>query len=523
MRITNKVMQNNSLSNINTNKMLQDKLNTQMATEKKINRPSDDPVVAIRALRLRTNVSQVTQYYEKNAPDAESWLKVTEDALTNVTEVIEDMIEQCTKGANENLTSSDRNTILDALKALRDEAYATGNADYAGRSVFTGYRTESTLKFIADTKKRYSITEEMTTADIDKITHVKTGNLNSVNDANFEDATYADIQEAQVETSSIYRIRLGYSDVDNVAPSIKYYDPELVNADGSKGGYKDLGIAIQPASLDDTDNPYENVPENGALLIKETGELLMGEKVYEKLMEQKDNVNTTFDETSILVTYEKTNWEKDDLKPEHYFACTDKTDAANEIDYNQNYIIPGEAIEKQAIEYDIGMNQTIRVNTTADEVFTHDIGRDVDDLINALQNVVDMEDTVKRLESMAADAGYDEDQRKTINNQLDAAKKALVYLDETAQKLFEKGITKMQEHLDTANLATTNCGTRSKKLELIQNRLMSQKTNFENLESENENVDVTEVAVKLTSAELTYEAALMATGKIMQTSLMNYI
>lgn len=523
MRITNKVMQNNSLSNINTNKMLQDKLNTQMATEKKINRPSDDPVVAIRALRLRTNVSQVTQYYGKNVPDAESWLKVTEDALTNVTEVIEDMIEQCTKGANENLTSSDRDTILDALKALRDEAYATGNADYAGRSVFTGYRTESTLKFIADTQKTYSITEDMTTAGIDKITHVKTGNLNSVNDANFEDTAYENIKEAQVETSSIYRIRLGYSDVDNVAPSIKIYDSELVNADGSKGGYKDLGVAIQPVSLDDAVNPYENVPADGALLIKETGELLMGEEVYKTLMEQKDNVNTTFDETSILVTYEKTNWEKDDLKPEHYFACTDKSDADNPIEYNQNYIVPGAAIEKQAIEYDIGMNQTIRVNTTADEVFTHAIGRDVDDLINALQNVVDMEGTVKRLESMAADANYNEDQRKIINNQLDAAKKALVYLDETAQKLFEKGITKMQEHLDTANLATTNCGTRSKKLELIENRLMSQKTNFENLESENENVDVTEVAVKLTSAELTYEAALMATGKIMQTSLMNYI
>ena len=81
----------------------------------------------------------------------------------------------------------------------------------------------------------------------------------------------------------------------------------------------------------------------------------------------------------------------------------------------------------------------------------------------------------------------------------------------------------MQGHLDTANLATTNCGTRGMKLDLIQNRLMSQQTNFENLQSENENVDVTEVAVQLTSAELTYEAALMATGKIMQTSLMNYI
>ena len=72
MRVTTKVIQGNSIANINTNKVYQDKLNNQMATEKKIVRPSDDPVVAIRALRLRTNVSQVTQYYEKNVSDAES-------------------------------------------------------------------------------------------------------------------------------------------------------------------------------------------------------------------------------------------------------------------------------------------------------------------------------------------------------------------------------------------------------------------------------------------------------------------
>ena len=52
---------------------------------------------------------------------------------------------------------------------------------------------------------------------------------------------------------------------------------------------------------------------------------------------------------------------------------------------------------------------------------------------------------------------------------------------------------------------------------------MSQKTNFETLKSENEDADVEEVAVQLSSAELTYQAALMATGKIMQTTLMNYI
>lgn len=522
MRITNKIMQNNSLSNINTNKILQDKLNTQMATEKKINRPSDDPVVAIRALRLRTNVSQVTQYYEKNSPDAESWLKVTEDALSTVSDVITDMIKQCTSGANEKLTSADRLTILDALKSLRDEVYATGNADYAGRSVFTGYRTESTLKFISDTQKTYSITEHINTSNIDTITHVKTADLISINDANFNTVDYNGIVEQDVEASDIHRIRLSYGDVDDgVEPIVQYYDGAsyqtltTTNADGSNG--------IKVVSVDDNPNPYENVPVDGAVLIKETGELLLGENVYNSLMANKDNVNTAFNESSILVTYQKTNWETDDLKPEHYFTCTDLTDAANPVTYNADYIVPGEEIEKQVIEYDIGMNQTIRVNTTADEVFTHAIGRDVDDLINAMQEVVDMEETVARLETMVKDESYTDSEREVLQKQLDAANKAFTALSEKAQKMFESGITKMQKHLDTANLAVTNCGTRSKKLELITTRLMSQKTNFETLESENENVDITEVAIQLSSAELTYEAALMATGKIMQTSLMNYI
>ena len=59
MRITNKIISNNSVTNINRNKVLEDKINTQLSTGSKINRPSDDPVVAIRALRLRTNLSQV--------------------------------------------------------------------------------------------------------------------------------------------------------------------------------------------------------------------------------------------------------------------------------------------------------------------------------------------------------------------------------------------------------------------------------------------------------------------------------
>ena len=87
----------------------------------------------------------------------------------------------------------------------------------------------------------------------------------------------------------------------------------------------------------------------------------------------------------------------------------------------------------------------------------------------------------------------------------------------------ENGISKMQKHLDAANYAVTENGTRGQKLELIANRLMSQKTNFETLKSENEDIDITDVAIKLSSAELTYSSALMATGKVLQNNLMNFI
>ena len=126
MRITNKIMQNNSLYNINNNKINEDTLNTMMSTGKKLTRPSDDPVIAIRALRLRSNVTQLSQYYEKNAKDAESWLDVTADALSTITSVLTDSVKQATKGANKDLTLDDLSTIITQMDALAKEYYSTG-------------------------------------------------------------------------------------------------------------------------------------------------------------------------------------------------------------------------------------------------------------------------------------------------------------------------------------------------------------------------------------------------------------
>lgn len=507
-------MQRNNLSNINTNKVYQDKLSTQMSTQKKVSRPSDDPVVSIRALRLRSNVTEVTQYYSKNIPDAESWLDVTEDALKNLTEIITNMIRQCTKASNGDLKSADRQIILEQLKALGDEVYSTGDADYAGRYVFTGYRTDTSLSFDKEYNTKYEITEQLDNSSITQLTKVNTGKLLDITANNYNDQNqdYKDITENSVSSIDVYRIRLAYDDCkEGGNVKIKFGTTELSTAD-----------TIRATTSTANPDPYTDIKKypNGAIYVADTGELLIGKDLYNQMMACKDDPATSDkNEGEIQITYEKDHWVKGDLRPEHYFACT-STDADGKVtDYNKSYL-DGKS-EKQVIEYDVGFNQTIQVNSTADECFQHGIGRTVDDLVQAMQDVVDLENVKTKIEGLQETAtGTD---AETLTKQMEAVEKALTLAKDKCQKMFESGITTFQGYLDDANLCVTNCGTRSSKLELIDNRMKSQKTTFETLKSENEDIDVTETVIDLKSAEMTYEAALMATGKVMQTTLLNFI
>ena len=136
MRMTNKIMRNNSAYNINQNKILQDKLTNQMTTQSKIVRPSDDPVVAIRALRLRSNVTAVTQYNDRNAKDADQWLTLTADAMKTVDGVLEDLYKQAMTAPNKYQTSDELRILLSQMKQMTAEFYTCANVDYAGRYIF---------------------------------------------------------------------------------------------------------------------------------------------------------------------------------------------------------------------------------------------------------------------------------------------------------------------------------------------------------------------------------------------------
>lgn len=543
MRITNKIMQNNSLSNINLAKIAEDAKSSQVSSGKKIVRPSDDPIVAIRSLRLRSSVVEITQYYSRNAKDADAWLKTTEDAMKQVTDVITDMITQYNKGANEYLTSEERNIVLEQLKALKGEVYATGDADYAGRYIFTGYRTESSLMFRGDTNKTYQITEQFTASDLRTNTFVNTGfqdaagndlDLTNLKEGNQSD--YVDVDEDQIDKVDYHRLRLAYNKCDEGAMPVIQYDLKVDPATRKVVA----GKTIDPADMTvkkstEVPSPYTTVGDDEVIYLYDTGELLLGNNVYKELSNLVDDPLTSgVNEGEIRVSYQKTEFKEGDLKPEHYFYCVaagedgtlDTTlgdlDAPSDKDivYNPKYLNHGQ--ERQVIEYDVGYNQRLQVNTIAEEAFNPDVNREVDDMIQALERVQKVEDVVNTIKGLM-EKETNEGKKKELQKQLDAANKAYTYERKVLQDKFSGGLGAMKGFLQEVNVAVTACGARGSRLDLVSSRLCSQKTTFETLKSENEDVDLSEAVVQLTSAEMTYEAALKATGKIMQVNLMDFI
>lgn len=472
MRITNKIIQNNSLTNININKNLQDELSTMLSTEKKIARPSDDPIVALRSLRLRTSVNQTAQYVEKNVEDAKSWLTVTEDSIKTLSDVITDMRKQYVKGTSDTLTSSDRTIITDNLNSLAAEIYNTGNADFAGRSVFTGFRTDTTLTFQKQEDTLYEITENFETLTVDSTTYIHT-----------------DVTENDVYTDKITRIRLSHNTVDDTAPTV------TING---------TAVTATMVHKNNTSDPYGVVArdDDAVVYVPETGEILVGKNI----------AASPDDITDCSVVYQKTKWNKGDLRPEHYFDCKDLTN-------NKEYVSHG-----GEIQYNIGVNQSLRINTTANECFSHDIVRDLQDVITALKEVDDIEKEIADITAQIK--GFDGTQvaqKEAAQVKLDAAKKAQTFINEKLHSLFSGCITRADQYLDNNNVALTNCGTRSKRLELIENRLDTQLASLKELKSENEDVDLAETAIRMSSAEYAYDASLMSTAKILQETLLNYI
>lgn len=154
MRVTNSMMISNMMISMNRSLQSMSKYEEQMATGKKIQRTSEDPIIAARALKLRTNVSEIEQF-QRNVDDGLNWMQVTEGAMQNIGNTLQRVRELTVQASNGTTTTEDRQKIESEIKQLKDLIVGEMNTSYAGRYVFSGFQTDQKL---LNTDGTYAIT-----------------------------------------------------------------------------------------------------------------------------------------------------------------------------------------------------------------------------------------------------------------------------------------------------------------------------------------------------------------------------
>lgn len=502
MRVTNGMMRNNSLLNMQKNKTAYNRYLEQYTTQKKISRPSDDPTIAVRALKYRTTLVEIKQY-QSNIDDATAWMNATETHLSNVNERLEYMSQYCTQAATGTYSAEARKNIVSQLREYSQFIYEqSANADYAGRYLFTGFRTDIPMLFDkAEDDVTYTIEEDLDINEIKKYQYV-------YGQAEYDAASTAnDYAQSASQYLDTHKIQVSYDkcDADNITLTYK-------KADGTAGTLTTT-VKHVVAKNDKTATPPQLYNEHlhpGAdevYFVPETGEIVFGDAVYDEVRSGSD----------LKVTYKKTEFDKNDVRPEHYFKCSAYDNVTKET---INYTSAG----TQAINYQINFSQVLKVNTEGCNSISLSVGRKIEEIIDVCNNFDVMETNLASVEKRIADC--DENDTATLE-----ALKELKAQIETEMSLqtsvltntLGSGITTCQQAQSRLNEALAEHGSRENRMKMTETGLGTQKNDTQDAQSENENADLGEAYIGFNTADLLYQATLGATSKILGESLLNFI
>jgi flagellar hook-associated protein 3 FlgL len=142
MRVTQTMLSNNMLRHISESYQRMGKTQEQLATGKKITRPSDDPVVAMKGMTYRTNLTEVEQY-KRNLSEAYNWMGNSDAALDKATSVMHRIRELTVQASNGTLEDSQRKMIATEIGQLKEHLVSIANTKVAGKYIFNGTDTNT--------------------------------------------------------------------------------------------------------------------------------------------------------------------------------------------------------------------------------------------------------------------------------------------------------------------------------------------------------------------------------------------
>lgn len=560
MRVTNSMLVSNMMRNLNNNMKRLDKYQNQQATGKKIRYASDDPVIASRALKLRTDLSELEQY-EKNTNDALSWLEITESAVANVGDVLQRARELTVKAANGVTTTEDKQKISAEMEQLKQQLISSGNTTYAGRYIFSGYNTDEEL-FNKDGSYNMDITsatlakKPSTSYEIgigDDI-QVSTNGIDifGYNEINTEleklpyghDKGKVATQAEIVGTAPFdfnYDFTAGTNDdarieitVDGTMYTVSSADLTAIDGSDPTASKKDMLKAIMNADdgsgnkLTDKVDIYFNIEDKLVIKSKSYGDASTGIQV--------DFIGDTgggLTDANIAGTFGVAdNTSVNGTKPSEATISgienLQNTDIASDTFQNTEFLI---SINGESKRISIGALAPPTVTNFATE-----LQNEINSQFSSGQVVVTAVDSdtdgtygieIKTVTSTPYDGAVPELRFDTVRSKestlIQDFEDVIVAMNSGDEEKINEFLGKIDNQMDKILSVRADIGARVNRMELVKERILDDTLTFTKLLSQNEGADMAEVIMKLQNEENVYRAALAVGSKVIQPTLIDFL
>ena len=506
MRITNSMMVNQFLSDTNDALNRVSKFQSQVDSTKRINTISDDPQGAITALKARNKLSNLA-LYKTNISTASSYLKEAESATSEINEVLKNAYDFIVSAQSGSKTIEDQKIIAQEMTNLRDEILSASNSSLGTSYIFGGYNYTGT---VSGGSKKPPFTVDNATGDL---------SYNGINVSQF--AWKGEYTNASVKMTELKNTVTGIATSFSVSSTDSYNKTQAQSAANALSGLvgktkEALGHAVEfginPSSANYTalQTFYNNISAVSSALDNEVSKDLAEDYILDTAATQlktdgtidydyytakgisvykADELANKFNSQNVYDIFNTVTIPRPNTVMSLLSGGTSPMDTAVSALGNDlttalaaaQPLLTNEAGKRTTLQ--IGTSQTVDVTLTGLEL----LGSGEDNIYHVLTNAIDV-----------------------LNN--GASADQLTNL-----------VTSMQKAQNRVLTVETKIGTTQNRLTLISERYTSNESNYTEMRSYAEDVDLAEAIMNLTSAKQVYNAALAGGSEIIKTSLIDFL
>lgn len=497
MRIARSMLFDTSVRYMNNSLAEIIRLNEQNASQKQINRPSDDPGGMARSLDLKSYLTQLDQYSE-NIDTAQGWLQLADDELSQASDVLTRLQELAEQASTGTLTDDQRSMIAEEARELMSQMVAIANTEYAGDSIFAGSMTDTNAYEMGLSA---SVRDEtLSDASFVQVTGASTYTIY----AEFIDSGTVGVDELQYRytndagnTWQSATLAAGDTVLDFGTAQAQMVSGSVVTATETAGEGDGTAIWIRPAAFYTGDmEGDESVYHYGDSTVTATADGVFNSPVAIRI---SSNASLPGPITYAYSLDKGTTWVEGNVTsnatlsvPGGFVALASNGGAAV-LAGDQFIVSPHSA----GIDLTIGKSSTVQVNSVGANIFggLYDVGG------AAVRTNADSTDP----------------------NLFESIGKFIGFLETNDQDGIADMLKEMESGHETLSVAQGAIGGREVRVEFAQAAIALSKESTEANVSAIEDADVTKLTTDLARAQYMYESVLSTSSQVMKMSLLDYI